>query len=473
MSKSRYIAVDLGAESGRTMLGTLDNRRFEIEEIHRFVNIPVHLPTGLHWDTLGIFSQICTGLRMTRQTGGSIDGVAIDSWGVDFGLLDKNGALLEHPRHYRDERTQGVPEQVFEIVPRSEVFRQTGVQVMELNSLYQLYSIHKRSPWVLEHASKLLFIPDLMTYFLSGAQYSERSIASTSQFYDPSKGSFADEILRELGIPTRILPDLLESGACVGPLSRRMIEQSGLRDANVYMTAGHDTASAVAAVPADPASSWCFVSSGTWSLIGVELDSPIINERSLTANFTNEVGAGGRIRFLKNMVGLWLLQECRRAWAQEGCNYSYDELMREAACARPSKTIIDPDAFHTPGHHPDRIREYCRKTDQEVPEDVGSICRVILYSLAVRCCKVIHDLEELTNRQIDVIHIVGGGARNTLLNQTVADVSSRRVIAGPTEATAIGNALVQAWGRGDVTSLEELRSIVGSSFEVRTFLPLC
>jgi rhamnulokinase len=401
-----------------------------------------------------------------------LDGIAVDTWGVDFGLIGDNGELLQNPRHYRDPRTNGVPEQVFAKVPRSEIFRQTGLQFMAINSLYQLYSIQVDSPEVLPLTSKLLFIPDLFNYFLTGTFAAERTIASTSQFYDPVKKCFATDLLRQLGINSGFLPALIDPGAELGPLLPYASDRCGLqRDVNVYTTGSHDTASAVAAVAAGDGENWCYISSGTWSLMGVELREPIINDASLEANFTNEVGVDGTIRFLKNIPGMWVLQECRRAWAKEGREYSYAELMAAAAAALPSRTILDLEQFVSPGNHPQRICEFCKRTGQHAPSDAGETTRVILQSLAARYNDVLNNLEKLTNRKIDVIHIVGGGSQNRLLNQLASNATGRRVIAGPTEATAAGNALTQAMATGDIKSLQELRAVVRKSFALETFEP--
>lgn len=472
MSRRRYLALDLGAESGRAMLATLADHTINLEELHRFPNTPVRLPTGLYWDTLRLFHEICEGISAAAKAVVRLDGIAIDTWGVDFGLLGADGALIENPRHYRDLRTHGVSEEVFRIVPRQEVFAHTGTQFMEINSLYQLYSIAQRTPELLRSASKLLFMPDLLNYFLTGVQCSERTIASTSQFYNPTTRAFTTDMLRELGIPGSFLAELVDPGTQLGEVLPHISEHCGLRhDPVVYTTGCHDTASAVAAVPAREGTNWCYISSGTWSLMGVELNAPVINSAALAANVTNEVGVDNRIRLLKNIAGLWVLQECRRDWAREGHEYSYAELIELASNAKPTATVLDLDEFVTPGRHPERIREYCRKTHQQIPDDPGNVVRVILYSLAVRYREVLQTLEALTNRKIDVIHIVGGGSKNRLLNQLAADVTGCTVVAGPSEATAAGNALTQAMGAGEIKDLEEVREVVRRSFEVEEFRP--
>jgi rhamnulokinase len=411
-------------------------------------------------------------LRAAARLTGRLESVAIDTWGVDFGLIGADGALIDNPRHYRDPRTVGLPEKMFDIVPRAEIFAATGIQFMELNSLYQLWAVQRQTPWLLAQAKALLFMPDLFNYFLSGTMAAERTIASTSQFYDPTRARFATELLEKVGIPTGFLADLVDSGQKLGSIRPALAEAYGVpRETPVYTTASHDTASAVAAVPADGRSGWCYISSGTWSLMGMELDRPLINEASLAANFTNEVGVGGSIRFLKNIPGLWLLQECRRAWAREGKEYSYDELIAMARETEPSGAVLELEAFQSAGQSAERVMEYCRATGQPVPGTPGAVCRVILHSLAVRYRQVLGVLEQLTGQRIDVIHIVGGGSRNRLLNQLTADVTGRRVVAGPSEATAAGNALVQALGAGHLGSLEELRQVVRESFAVEEFVP--
>ena len=470
--KRHYLALDLGAESGRAILARLADRKIELTELHRFSNTPVALPTGLYWDTLRLFHEICEGIRTAARACEDLDGMAIDTWGVDFGLLGEDGELLENPRHYRDSRTDGVPEQVFQTVPRAEIFRETGIQFMAINSLYQLCAIQRDSPAILDLASKLLFMPDLFNYFLTGTFASERTIASTSQFYNPAKKSFATDMLRKLGIGAGFFAEPIDPAMELGPVLPYVAERCALKhDAVVYTTGSHDTASAVAAVPASEGENWCYISSGTWSLMGVELEAPVINDASLEANFTNEVGVAGTIRFLKNIPGMWLLQECRRAWAKEGHEYSYSELMDRAASAKPAATLLDLDEFISPGHHPRRICDYCRRTGQEVPQDPGSITRVILQSLAARYKQVVDSLEKLTGKAIETIHIVGGGSRNSLLNQFAANYTGRRVVAGPAEATAAGNALIQAMGTGDIDSLAELRDVVKRSFQLEEFLP--
>ena len=467
-----YLALDLGAESGRAMLAQFAGGRLELNELHRFANTPVQLPTGLYWDSLRLFHEMCEGIRIAAKSVEDLDGIAIDTWGVDFGLLSADGELLHMPRHYRDARTIGTSVEVFAAVPRAEIFRQTGIQFMEINSLYQLWVYQRDSPELLSRASKLLFMPDLFNYFLTGTYAAERTIASTSQFYDPVSKCFATDMLRRMGITGSFFPDLMDPGNELGNVLPYAADRCALKhDTCVYTTGSHDTASAVAAVPATGPDDWCYISSGTWSLMGVETAAPIINDASIRANFTNEVGVGNTIRFLKNIPGLWVLQECRRAWAKAGEEYSYAELMERAAAAKPMDTVIDLDKFISPGSHPERICAHCRETRQEIPQGPGATTRVIFQSLAERYKQVLETLEKLTGKAIETVHIVGGGSRNKLLNQLTADRTGRRVIAGPAEATAAGNALTQAMGSGELQSLDEIRAVVRQSFELEEFKP--
>jgi rhamnulokinase len=467
-----YLAIDLGAESGRVMLGSLENGTLALEELHRFPNQPVRLPTGLYWDTLRLFHEVVHGLGVAGHRGIPIDGIGVDTWGVDFGLLGADGALLDNPRHYRDERTNRVPEKLFTIVPREEVFQRTGIQFMQINSLYQLYAMRLAESPALQGAAKLLFMPDLLGYFLTGRQVSEETIASTSQFYDPREGRFATGMLHRLGIPVKVMPEIVVPGSRLGVLLPHLAESTKLGSVPVYATASHDTASAVAAVPSQSNGfDWCYISSGTWSLMGVELPEPLIDSRVLALNFTNEVGVGGRIRLLKNIAGLWLLQECRRTWADEGREYSYEELAQLAREAGPSDSTIDVDAFLHPGEMPSQIAAWCGANGQPVPHTHGQMARTILESLAFRYKNVLESLESLLGRQLEIIHIVGGGSRHTLLNQIVADTTRRTVIAGPAEATAAGNVLVQAIGAGVLHDLDEARRVVRNSFHPEVFAP--
>lgn len=469
---AHFLAIDLGAESGRAMLGRLQDGRLELEELHRFLNQPVRLPDGLYWDTFRLFHDIREGLRIAgRERKLKLDGIGVDTWGVDFGLVDKVGRVVDNPRHYRDARNNGMMDAVFSYVPRERVFELTGVQFMQLNSLYQLYAAKLTGTPALNIAERLLFMPDLLSYWLCGIQRNELTISSTSQFYNPKERDWAYPLFDALQLPGHLLSGIVQPGTLLAPLLDEVAETTGLGPAPVFATASHDTASAVAAVPATADKSWCYISSGTWSLMGVELDEPVINDEALRLNFTNEMGAGGKIRFLKNIAGLWLVQECRRAWTLEGREHSYAELTAMAAQAPRFTAVLDPDAFLEPGHMPERISAYCKKTNQKEPSQPAQMVRTILESLALRYRQVLEGLESVTGNPIEVIHIVGGGAKNTLLNQLVADAIGRTVVAGPTEATAAGNILVQAIGAGILRDLNELRGVVRDSFTLETYTP--
>ena len=467
----RFLAFDFGAESGRAMLGALDGGRLALEELHRFPNTPVRVFSALYWDPLRLFSEVQRGLAIAgRERRLALDGIGVDTWGVDCALLGEDGALIENPRHYRDARNTGMPEAVFSRVPRDRVFAQTGLQIMQINTLYQLYGMRQTGAAALKHAKSLLFIPDLFNYWLTGTIRNELTIASTSQFYNPKERRWATELLAELDLPAGLLGEIVPPGTRLGWLLDSLSEAAGLGRTPVFAAAGHDTASAVAAVPA-AGDDWCYISSGTWSLMGAEVDEPMINENSLAMNMTNEVGVAGKIRLLKNIAGLWLVQECRRAWALDGADYAYEDLARMASEARPFVAVLDPDAFLEPGGMPRKIVAYCQKTGQAAPQSPGEFARVILESLALRYLQVLEMLESLLGRRLNVIHIVGGGSRNAVLNQFVADATGRTVLAGPGEATAAGNILVQAIGAGVLRDLAEAREVVRASFGIESFRP--
>lgn len=468
----KILAFDLGAESGRGLLGKFDGRRLELEVVHRFPNGPVRLLDRLHWDVLRLFNEMLATLRKCGAEHGGIDSLGVDTWGVDFGLLGSDGGLLGNPRHYRDPHTENIMEMAFEVVSRPEIFRQTGIQFMRFNSLFQLLALYRdRSP-VLEAAQSLLFIPDLFHYWFTGEKVNEFSNTTTSQMYDPTAKIWAFDLVKALGLPTHILGTVVQPGRVLGPLRASVAGDAGISAVPVVAPASHDTGSAVAAVPAK-GSSWAYISSGTWSLMGVELPGPLINEKVLGYNFTNEGGVGGTIRFLKNVAGLWLVQECRRSWERAGKTYSYDELTRMAEAAAPFAGIVDPDdaSFMLPEDMPKALAEYCRKAGQAEPKEPGAVVRCALESLALRYRWVLERLEELAGRRFDVIHVVGGGSQNGLLCQLTADACNRQVLAGPVEATAIGNVLVQAIGLGVLGSLAEAREVVRRSFDVKTYAP--
>ena len=470
---THFLAVDLGAESGRVILGKLDAGRLQLEEVHRFANGPVSTPDGLHWDALRLWSEIKAGIGMAvHKYGNQIAGIGLDTWGVDFGLLDHNGALLGNPYHYRDSRNDGMLEQAFTRMPRETIFEQTGIQFMQINTLYQLLSMVNSKASALPAAETLLMMPDLFNYWLTGVKASEFSIASTSQCYDPRQGGWSLPVLKAMGIPTHIFTPIVQPGTVLGPLLPEVAKEIGTKNIQVIAPATHDTGSAAVAVPATE-KDYAWISSGTWSLMGLDSPVPVITPESLAFNLTNEGGVYGSIRLLKNITGLWLVQECRRTWAARGEEISYDEMTRLAADAAPLKSLVDPDApeFSRPGDMPERIREFCRRTGQPVPERKGEIIRCALESLALKYRSVLIMLESVTGRHMEALHIVGGGTRNRLLNQFAANSTGLKTITGPVEATAIGNILMQAVALGKIGSLSEGREVVRQSFEVESYQP--
>jgi rhamnulokinase len=472
MAKRSFVAFDLGAESGRALLGRLEGGRLTLEERHRFANPTGRMNGHLFWNILAQWEELKTGLRNAAADGGKIDGIGVDTWGVDFGLLARGGELLGNPYHYRDGRTDGMMEKAFERVSREEIFKTTGIQFMQLNTLFQLVAMRERGSRVLDTAETLLFMPDLFNYLFTGERKSEFSIATTSQMYNPKKKQWAVEMLKELDLPTKLLPEIIPSGTIIAPLKDDVAKECGVGAIPVIAPACHDTGSAVAAVPAE-GDDWCYISSGTWSLMGVELDEPVINDKSLALNYTNEGGVGGTIRFLKNIMGLWLVQECRRQWAAEGQEHSYAELTAMAAAAKPFAALVDPDypAFLQPGEMPAKIARFCAETKQAPPSDKAGFVRACLESLALTYRRTLEGLEDVLGRKMKVIHIVGGGGQNELLNQMTADACGRPVVTGPVEATGIGNVLVQAMAVGEVKSLADARAAVRESFEVKRYEP--
>lgn len=470
---AKFLAIDLGAESGRGVVGLLQEGRLHLEEVHRFPNGPVRVLNSLHWDVLRLFSELKSALgRCIHVYGPDLQSMGVDTWGVDFGLLGRGDVLLGNPYHYRDRRTDGMMEEAFRRVPREEIFERTGIQFMKLNTLYQFLAMRVQDSPLLDVAETLLLMPDLFHFLLTGNKASEFSIATTTQFYDPRQRDWATEMLAKMDLPWEILPDIVAPGTQVGTLLPAVAEETGARPLPVIAPASHDTGSAVAAVPAQ-GEDWCYISSGTWSLMGIETPEPLINAQSLRYNFTNEGGVGGTIRFLKNIMGLWLVQECRRAWERQGQHYSYDELARLAAEAPPFVSLVNPDdeSFLAPADMPAAIRAYCARTGQPQPQDVGALVRCALESLALKYRWVLERLEEIRGRHLETIHIVGGGSQNRLLNQLTADATRRRVVTGPVEATAAGNVLVQAITCGHLASLQEARDVVRRSFPVEIFEP--
>lgn len=467
--RESILAVDLGAESGRVFLGDFDGERVDLREVHRFPNLPVRVADGLHWDVLRIMHEIKEGLAKVSRDGGDPTSVGVDTWGVDFALLDRDGALISNPYHYRDPRTEGMMEEAARRVPEEEIYRTTGIQFMPLNTLYQLLA-SEGSP-LLEAADTLLMMPDLVGYWLTGEKACEYTVATTTQLYDLDAGDWAGGLMRRMNIPDRIFPEIIAPGTQLGTLLPDVREETGLGEVPVTATATHDTAAAVVAVPAE--GPFAYISSGTWSLVGVETGRPVTSEGALRHNFTNEGGFGGTVRLLRNVMGLWLLQECRRTWARNGRDHSYEELVRMAEAAPPFAALVDPDhpGFLGPGDMPARIRDFCARTGQDLAEEPGSVARCVFESLALKYRWVLERAEEVSGQRAETVHVVGGGARNSLLCRLTAEAASRPVVAGPVEATALGNVMVQAYARGYVGSLAEIRDVVRASTGVRTYVP--
>lgn len=467
----RVLAFDFGASSGRAIIGCFDGDKITLEEVHRFSNDPVSVGGTVYWDVLRLFYEIKQGIIKAKIAGG-FDSIGIDTWGVDFGLIDSEGKLMENPVHYRDARTAGLVDEAFKTMPKEKLYGITGIQFMELNTLFQLISLKKNRPWMLERADKMLFMPDLFGYMLTGKMCAEYSIASTSQLIDLDKRTWSKEILDAFGIKESVFAPLVQPGTVLGELSKEVCEECGVDPVPVISVCGHDTQSAITSVPCEDGD-FAFLSSGTWSLFGTELDKPIVNETSMNINITNEGGFDGSTGFLKNIIGLWLIQESRRQWKREGKEYSYADLEKLALAAEPFKCFIDPDApeFVPHGNIPERVREFCRKTGQYVPETVGEIMRCIYESLAMKYRLTFEKLRECTERDYPVIHVIGGGTKDGLLCQMTANSCDRTVKAGPIEATVMGNVAVQLMSNGSVENIGQARKIVADSSELKTFEP--
>ncbi|HHY85303.1 MAG TPA: rhamnulokinase [Verrucomicrobia bacterium] len=476
MSQQVYLGIDIGAESGRVMAGHWDGKRVQLEELHRFPNGGVWMNEALRWNTLGLWAEILAGLSIAaKRFGSAIVSVGVDTWGVDFALISKSGELLGLPVHYRDARTRGIFARAFAKVPREEIFAATGLQFMELNTLFQLIALQKTSPELLAAADTLLLTPDFLHFCLCGARASEFTIATTSQCVNPKKRAWATDLLQKFGLPERIFPEIVPPGSRLGLLRPSLADRTGLNRIHVVAPAAHDTGSAVAGVPSPSTGkcNWAYLSSGTWSLLGVEVQDALLSPRVLELNFTNEGGIDGTYRLLKNIMGLWLVQQCRRAFREKGNDLDYETLVRLAAEAPPFRSLVDPDdsRFLNPPDMPAAIQEFCRETDQPVPETEGQLIRCVLESLALTYAAVLDGLEQLTGVKIDTLHIVGGGSRNQLLNQFTANAANRPVLAGPVEATVLGNVLVQVRSHGELKSLADIRAVVRGSTEVVEFQP--
>jgi len=469
---SFHLAFDHGAESGRALRAQFHSGILTVEEIHRFPNEPVHYDRGLHWDVARLWHEMRASLsRLGSRQEQSLSSIGVDTWGLDYALLGEDGALLENPYHYRDSRTEGIMERVCSLVSPERIYEMTGIQFMPVNGLYQLFAANLRTPGLLKHAKHLVMIPDLFNYWLTGMLTCEFTDATTTQFLNPRTHTWSLDLLRLLDLPSHFLGPVIEPGTVVGSLLPELARGSGVGEALVVAPACHDTGSAVAAIP--NAAKSIFISSGTWSLLGTELQAPLINHEAQRLNFTNEGGVCGTVRFLKNIAGLWLLQACRRCWQAQGIDCNYSELTEMARSAPSLESFVDPDSpiFLRSENMPESIDDYCRATHQPVPRDPGACTRLILESLALKYRYVIDRLESLTRTSYPEVRIVGGGAKNTLLNQFTAEATGKRVIAGPIEATALGNVVMQMLATGTISSLEEGREVVDRSFPVEVFEP--
>jgi rhamnulokinase len=467
VSEITQLAFDLGAESGRAVLGRYDGRKLEVEEPVRFPNRPVRLPDGLYWDVLGLYGEILAALHSLRDI--RPRSIGVDSWGVDFGLLDATGALLGNPLHHRDGRSAAAMEKAFDRVPAERIYEQTGIQFMPINTVFQLLAL-EGAP-ALANAQQLLLIPDLLGYWLTGEACAEATNASTTQLLDVRLGDWAGSLIEELQLPRRLFPPVVEAGAVLGPLRGSVVEESGVASIPAaVVVASHDTASAVVSVSAGPDAA--FISSGTWSLVGVELEAPVLGPAARDANLTNERGFGGTILLLKNVMGLWLVQECRRAWP-DGMAPGYDALADMAAAAPPGGPLFEPDdpKLLSPGDMPSRIRALCERGGRAGPDGMGPLLRAIFESLACKYRLVLDQIEAASGRRVDVVHVIGGGARNALLCSLTASVTGRTVLAGPPEAAAIGNLLVQLHAFDEVASLREMRELARRSTRLVEYEP--
>ncbi len=464
-----YVAFDLGAESGRAVLGRIKSGTLTIREVHRFPNEPIRHKESLHWDVNRLWTEMRRALARLEDV--ELSGIGVDAWGVDYALLNEKGKLMQNPFHYRDKRTEGTMEAVFRKVSREDIYRTTGIQFMPINTLFQLFAAQRDTPELLRSARTLLTIPDLFHFWLSGDAVCEFTNASTTQLVDAASRRWARELMEQIGLPAELPANLVEPGTVLGTVLRDVAPTAATRATPVIAPASHDTGSAFVAIAARDGTA--FISSGTWSLVGIELDAPVLTDAALRRNFTNEGGICGTTRFLKNVMGLWMVQACRRSWSAQGKEFPYEDLMQLAAAAPSFAHIVDPDdgSFLNPADMTVAIGQFCRQTDQPAPPTPGAFVRTILESLALKYRAVVEDLEELTGSRISQVRIVGGGSRNTLLNQFTADATGRVVFAGPAEATALGNIAVQMLVTGTASSLAQARAVIDRSFAVEIFKP--
>ncbi len=459
----RVLAFDFGASSGRAMLGEFDGEKIVLREIHRFSNDPVMLSGTFYWDILRLFHEIKIGITKAKLSGG-FDSIGINTWGVDFGLLDENGRLLENPVNYRDKRTEGMLKYSENFLSNKELYLKTGNQLMEINTAFQLLSVKKNRPKLLQNAKTMLLTPDLLNFFLTGKKFAEMSIASTTQLVDPVTKDWNFEVIEKLNLPKEIFPEIIKSGTIVGNLSDEIAHELGVEPVPVVAVCGHDTQDAVLATPSEN-DDFIFLSCGTWSLFGTEIDKPILTDKAFELNLTNEVGFGDKINLLNNIIGLWLIQESKRQWAREGKEYTFADLEKMAIESEPFVSFINPDypAFTPSGNIPRRIREYCEKTNQPVPKTDGEVMRCIYQSLAMKYKYSLDLIKQATGKEYEKIHIVGGGIKDKLLCQMCADVCEKEVVAGPVEATVLGNIAIQLIAHGEIKDVSQARKIIKNS----------
>lgn len=472
MYQPKYLAFDFGAESGRAIIGELKDDKLTLKEKHRFPNGMVNIHGSFHWNIFRLYEEMKKSLKILALDKITPASMAIDTWGVDFGLFDENGKIIGIPYTYRDPRTDNAMEQFFEKMPPKEIYRLTGIQFAQYNTLFQLQAMVEANSPALKIAKNLLFIPDIFNYFFSGEMKTEFSFATTSQLFNPLKFKWEEKLFEKLNLPINLMQEVVKPGTITGKLTKKLAGELAMPQIPVTAVTSHDTGSAIVAIPAE-GENWAYISSGTWSLMGIEVNEPIITEQSQKFNFTNEGGAEKTYRFLKNIMGLWLLQECKRNWALEGTTYSYSELVVMARKAKPFAGFINPDdkTFLNPQNMPKAIYEFCKKTKQECTENHAQIARIILEGLALKYRYTVEQLKQVSPKPIEKIHIIGGGMQNQLLCQFTANATGMPVIAGPAEGTAAGNVMIQALAQKHIGSLAEIRKVIKNSFDIKQYLP--
>jgi len=469
---TKYLAIDLGASSGRAVVGELKNGKIHLQEIHRFYNGMTYLLGSYYWDIFRLYDEIKKSIAKCVDENINIRSIGIDTWGVDYALLDKKGNFIGIPYAYRDHRTDMAMEEVFKIIPRERIYQLTGIQFLQFNTLYQLYAAKRDKLPIMDIANSLLFVPDIFNYMLSGVKTTEFTFATTSQLFNPISGKWENELFDAIDVPINIMQEIVPPGTIIGKLLQELVRELKTGEINIVAPATHDTGSAIAAIPAEH-EDFVYISSGTWSLMGIESKKPLISDITLKYNFTNEGGVENTFRFLKNIMGLWLIQECKRIWDSYKKEFTYTEIVEMAKMSKPFQSLIDPDhnSFYNPVNMLEAITEYCKKTQQPIPESPGEFARCIFESLALKYRYTLDCLKEISKRNFKTIHIIGGGSQNKLLCQFTADATGLEVIAGPAEGTAIGNIMVQAMAHGEATSLSEIRKIIKNSFDFESFQP--